>query len=137
MGNGTFWGVDSVAFIDSATSHGTLAHYVINYWFASPPPHDSIVYWCRYFAIFSPDQPYHSDNEALQLINEIRAYSHNYRGWIITICDPPTNTVKLGTASDGNYWGNVVCQNISYWLSNGPHTLMPGHGEVYTFLDIE
>lgn len=138
MGNGTFWGVDSLAYIDSSTSHGTLAHYVINYWFATPPPHDAIVYWGRYFAVDSRiGSPYHSDNEAVQLIDEIGAYSNNYRGWIIPLCDPATNTVQTGSSSDGNYWGNLVCQNVSYWLTNGPHTLMPGHGQVYTFLDIE
>jgi len=138
MGNGTFWGVDSVAYIDSSTSHGTLAHYVINYWFASPPPHDTIVYWGRYFAIASSiANPYHSDNEAVQLINEVKAYSGAARGWILPICDPPTATVQSGSGSDGNYWGNLVCQNISYWLTNGPHTHMPGNQQIYTFLDIE
>ena len=136
MGNGTFWGVDSVAAIDSGTSHGTLAHYVINYWFASPP-RDTIVYWGRYFAIFSGITPYTRDNEAVQLIDEVYAYSGHRRGWILPICDPPTATVQSGSGSDGNYWGNLICQNVSYWLTHGDHTHMPGHKQLYTFLDIE
>src|SRR5206468_3164472 len=38
---------------------------------------------------------------------------------------------------DGNYWGNLVCQNISYWLTNGPHTHLPGSVQLYVFLDVE
>ncbi len=136
------WGLDSVPFMDQSYGGTTLANYAINDYFASPPPRDTIIWWARYFTIYSGyGSPFRGNGEVTALINAVYAYTGHRSCWILPISDDEESTVSGGDNAQGTTQGNAVCQKIQYWVSNGgdhaPNLHMPGGVETYVYLDIE
>lgn len=137
-----YWGLDSVAAMDSSYGGTNLANYAINTYFASPPPHDTIVWWGRYFTIYSGyGKPFTGNGEVVDLIDAVNAYSGDRRAWILPISDDEESTVIGGSNAQGTLQGNAVAQSIEYWVSNGgdhaPNLYLPGGVETWVYLDIE
>jgi hypothetical protein len=148
MGDGTFWGADTVNPLNNLSYCGGgscddryFATYAVNHTVLASSPHNTIRFWGRYFRnAGSSTVEWQGNGEATALQQaqaQNSALGSNRNGWILPIDTPTQSQVNAGTYAEGVTEANDVLAKLATALNNDADLNLPGSEILYVYLDWE